>query len=477
VAFTFTIDGADFRSYLELSSLEVSEGLEPHGDTCSFEVEIPNSLVPGSVDRPTSGNPVVVKIGSVTHFKGTVAEVTENPFNPGVTRYSCTCTDFTRWLDRELIATERPSELAGTRIRALVDWVSGELEGIFPFGYSHVDNGYTVGEETYDYVTLSSVLDSLAETCGYHWYVDFDKDIHFYDVGSVGNESPLNTSYSNTLDLDDEAVNLVIGNVILNEDSTQVKNRIFVKGYSEKDANVRYEEAEAEADKSFYKLYQAPWDAASTTVTVQTGTAPPVSRIVIADPLDGAAATLEGKSGQAYICCFNMGLRFPLADLPTAGDIIKIGYHSELPDRISMFEDRASIDFFADRESFGAEDVNQSSGVHSFMISIPDVRVTSIDPIEEMGEYLLRRYAWPARSGSLMTFTLTGWKPGQYFYLTSDSRDLYDYETYAKTDIKESLTMYVHQVVKTFWIVDDGEGGVEELVREHVEFSNQPYPG
>ncbi len=481
MAFTFTIDGYDRNDYLILSSLEVTEGSGPHGDTCSFVIEIPNALVPDTVDRPTSGNPVEITIDKnlpteVVHFKGIVAEVTEEPFNPDVTRYSCSCTDYTRWLDRVLITTERPAELAGDRIKALVTWILNELEGApFPFGTSHVENGYTVEAESYDYVTLSSILSSLAETCIYHWYVDFDKEIYFYEIESADNVSPLDTSYSNILDLDDSDTNLVIGDIVISEDSTQIKNRIYIKGYSEKDSNARPETHTAEADKSFYKLFQAPWDAESTTVTVD-GT----PRTVVIDPLDGAQVTLDGKEGLAYICTFNMGLRFPLTDLPTAGQAIAITYHSELPDRISMFEDKASIDFFADRESYGTASVNQSSGVHSFMVSVPNVKVTSIDPIEAMGEYLLARYAWPLRSGSFTTYSLTGWKSGQYFNLTSDSahRDIYDYESYWKSgddETKNPVVMYVHQVRKTFQVVSDGAGGTEELVREEVEFSNQPY--
>ena len=36
--------------------------------------------------------------------------------------------------------------------------------------------------------------------------------------------------------------------------------------------------------------------------------------------------------------------------------------------------------------------------------------------------------------------------------------------------------MYVLHVTKHFFIVSDGVGGTTELVRETVDFANQPYP-
>lgn len=465
----FEIDGVEYRAYLDLSSLEVTEGLEPHGDTCSFLVEIPNVLVPDTIDRPKSGNPVLVRIGGTIHFKGIIGIATEDPFNPDVTRYHCECTDFTRWLDRKLITVERGAELAGDRIKALVAWIRIDLPS-FPFGTTHVENGFTVAAETYDYVPLSSVLDEVSEACHYQWYVDFDKEIHFFALEE--NPSPLNVSYGNELDLDDTG-NLDIGNVVVTEDTTQVKNRVYIKGYSEK-GDVLYKDGPYPniANQSFYKLYQEPWDWENTEVEVNgeetLGGLDHGTRIVRLDPLDGATETLVGREGEAFVCLFNMGVRFPTTDLPEGG--VTTWYYPAMPDQISMYEDIYSIEFMADREN--------SSGVHEFMISVPSLRVSTIDPVEAMGEYLLQRYAWPFRSGSFATYTLTGWKPGQYFLLTSDAKDLYDYQDFWKSGKTEKnpIIMYVLHVTKHFFEVSDGVGGVTDLVRETIEFANQPYP-
>lgn len=469
MAFTFTIDSVDYRTYLDLDSLEIAEGLEPHGDTCAFLVEIPNALVPGTVDRPKSGNPVDVRVDATVHFKGIIGIVTEDPFNPDVTRYSCECTDFTRWLDRKLITQERSAELAGDRIKALVAWIKIDLPA-FPFGTTHVENGFTVGAETYDYVPLSSVLDEVSEACHYQWYVDFEKEIYFFALET--SVSPLNAGYGNVLDLDDTS-NLDIGDVVLTEDATQVKNRVYVKGYSEK-GDILYKDGPYPnvANQSFYKLHSEPWDWENTEVEIDgeetIGGLEHGTRLVTIDRLLGAPEELVGREGEAYICIFNMGVRFPSTDLP-AGDIT-IWYYPALPDQISMYEDIYSIEFMADREN--------SSGVHEFMISVPSLRVSTIDPIEAMGEYLLQRYAWPYRSGSFATYTLTGWKPGQYFLLTSDAKNLYGYEDYWKSGQAEKnpIIMYVLHVTKHFFVISDGAGGTTELVRETVDFANQPYP-
>lgn len=473
------IDLDDYLAYMDIDSLEITEGLGPYGDTCFFTVTIPNALIPDTIGKPKSGSPVVIILYSVVYFKGIIGTVTEEPVNPDITRYSCDCTDFTRWLDRKLILADRPEELAGERIEALVDWIGTYLSG-FPFDdFTYVSDGFDVEAASYDYITLSSILDEVAEACHYQWYVDFEKKIHFFDLEE--SVSPLDTDYGNLLDLDDPG-NLDIGGIVINEDVTQLKNRVYIKGYAER-SDIKYPDGPYPQveNQSFYKLYQEPWDWESTEVAVsgedvleglERGT-----RVVSLDPLDGADETLIGQDGAAYICIFNMGVRFPSTDLPEGH--FTVWYYPALPDRVSTYEDIYSIEFMANREG--------SSGVHEFLVSAPHLRVETVERVGAIGEYLLRRYAWPYRSGSFTTLTfphvperlgLPDWHPGQYFRLVSSSRDIYDYEIYWKSGQtnKSAITMYVLKVTRTFAEARDEIGGTTLMVKEVIEFANQPYP-
>lgn len=462
--FILRIGGREYGSYLDITTMTVQDSLEAHGDTANFRLVIPDTAL-ATIGKPEGGNQVHFRVNGETQFTGVLMDVVPvRSSSPAVSYYECTCVDYTSWLDRKLIATTRPAEWAGDRIRGLISWVRSQI-GDFSFTSHNVDRGaFVVPQEPveeYDYVTFTSVLTALAESCSFQWYVDFNRDIHFYAERSL--ESPLSQDYGNILDVD---TNLQIGSVTISEDVSQIKNRVYVRGYSQK-GDSTYPDGPywANENQSFYKIYQAPWDVEGTSVVVEGESSP---RIVKLDPLDGTQESMIGKPGEAYLCIFNMGVRFPESDLPESGAPFYVYYNPELPDQITMFEDTHSIRFFARRED--------SSGIHEFVLSAPELRAESIDPIVAIGEYTLARWAWPTITGKLSTYEITGWLPGQSFQVHWASKDLYDYKTYEKTGKKVNLTVYVHKVKKTYKRVrDDDTGLTMTLTLSEVDFSNKAH--
>ncbi len=87
----------------------------------------------------------------------------------------------------------------------------------------NVSDGPTISEIAFDYVQVSDAITKIAEICGYEWYVDYDRDIHFFDKNT----------YPAPFQLDDEQANYK--DLIINTDISQLRNRIFVKSSMLKD--------------------------------------------------------------------------------------------------------------------------------------------------------------------------------------------------------------------------------------------------
>ena len=88
---------------------------------------------------------------------------------------------------------------------------------------NNVSGGPTISEITFDYVQVSEAITKIAEICGYEWYVDYDRDIHFF----------AKNTYPAPFRLDDNQADYK--DLIINTDVSQLRNRVFVKSSGYKD--------------------------------------------------------------------------------------------------------------------------------------------------------------------------------------------------------------------------------------------------
>jgi len=206
--------------------------------------------------------------------------------------------------------------------------------------------------------------------------------------------------------------------------------------------------------------------------TTRAGTFAAVTKKERTDKVLLDVYNLETKPDHSFVtflgavknCVFNWGVRFPTVDLPAAGDLVEVDYRYVIPERVFVYFDPDSIDEMARREG--------SDGHHEIMISLPDYRVSTIDPIKFYAEMVLMRNAWPILTGSFETF-LRGWRSGQFFYLKSNVRDIYDVAHWVKTGRGEKVPVrvWVEQVRKKIVNLDEPEA----IVRTSVDFSSRPF--
>jgi len=99
----------------------------------------------------------------------------------------------------------------------------------FNFGASHdfttnnVADGPVISKIAFNYVQVSDAITRIAEMCGYEWYVDYDKDIHFF----------FKTDFPAPFQLDDDQANYK--DLMISKDISQIRNRIYIKSSAIKD--------------------------------------------------------------------------------------------------------------------------------------------------------------------------------------------------------------------------------------------------
>lgn len=166
-------------------SLTIDDGIEERS-TCAFVVIDPDS------NHYHQGESVIVasdlwndikiwddaKIweDDTIHYAGFIEKPTEKKEpGTGVIFHSITCKDMHYLADKRIIAKAYENVSAGFIVSDLIsDKLSSEgvTVGI-------IQDGPNVIEAIFNYTTVTTALESLAEKAGYIWYIDYDKKLYF----------------------------------------------------------------------------------------------------------------------------------------------------------------------------------------------------------------------------------------------------------------------------------------------------------
>jgi hypothetical protein len=175
MAITLTIAGADKTALLRTNTIIISDNLNSRNlFSCSL-VDLAGSY------RPVIGNSVVLTKDATTLFSGTIDRIAESLFdNKSALQYDLTCVDYNQLFDRFLVPEVYESELAGDIVKDIIDqFVSTES-----ITYTAVEDGPTITKVVFNYTTATAALNELSELVGYDWYLDYDKDLHFFERSS-----------------------------------------------------------------------------------------------------------------------------------------------------------------------------------------------------------------------------------------------------------------------------------------------------
>jgi len=160
----------DIGNKIDRQSLIIDSVLTRGSDSCTFVLNDPEST-------PVRGQEIVIIGDSTTLFGGIIVEAEPSIISGTTMQYSVTCQDYEIVLTRKLVAEVYENKTCKTIIE---DIVSGYVHSDWAITTNNVQEGPIIEYISFDYITPAECIRKLVSETGYNFYVDPNKDIHFF---------------------------------------------------------------------------------------------------------------------------------------------------------------------------------------------------------------------------------------------------------------------------------------------------------
>lgn len=231
---TIQIDGVDKTSIIEMGSVRQSDILNQKVDTLEFVIIYHD----GQTFRPEVNSEVKRYEGATKKFGGKVHRVNKKISGNGEVRYKVSVMDYSYDLDRQMVVEGYQDKTVNYIIN---DILTNFTDGTFTD--TNVDCDITITKITFDRISVIEALQKLADLTGYSFYIDYDKDVHFFEKNTE-------TAPFNITDADG---NHIPQTLEITDDFSQIRNRVFIKG-GEIEGNERAETFDGDGVKEIFKL-------------------------------------------------------------------------------------------------------------------------------------------------------------------------------------------------------------------------------
>jgi hypothetical protein len=473
----------DVTPLIDYESVHVDNNVIMTSDTMSFTmIVLPGDTVTDTANsssvafvRPFCGNEIIWQNPNVVikapdgsskpyrEFGGVVTEVHETLEGASLI-YEVSCKSYVQWFDRHLIQGWYPQQAPETTVKAMV---SRFCPGFTT--YNVKTSGTTITPVYSDYQRPSEAIKSVADQAQLGWYVDYFKDVHMYTFENFNSPLP-----NNILDADNDVVNY--GNLSLVENSEQQINKIYIKGFKTRSADLFFLPFTADGTTFQWSLgYRVSSVSGDVDVVVydsmaqynadaafKSGSAPSAgTKMVLKRDIIDGAPDRGGASNTAYIHYTQHLVRIPNwagtnAAVPS-GKVVVVRFHY-LKDMVWSGQDPEA------QTNTAAVEGGKTDGVYEDVYSDASLTNSTISAVQSKGQLLLMKYRFPQISGTFESYfnatTKSGWVAGQNFILQSDVR------FGGINDV-----MFVQRVSKS--IVKNDTGSL--IVFYNVEFADSPY--
>lgn len=387
------VGGIDVTDSINMGSLSINDEITSKINTCSF-----NSFDVNGEFIPTTSQEVrVVDPYDNVIFAGQISQVSQkrSGINPALDTellsYSISCQDYTRILSRKLIIETYQN-------MTVLDIITAMINKYYPndgLTLNNVETGPLIEQITFNYKTGDKAIEDLAKTIGYDWYVDYDKDIHFFSSGTPTSFFTITDQTTNWSDL------------TIKPDTSQLRNRVYVRGgiyYSDPYTQTILADG---VQNDFTLAYTPSFDNFSLTVDGS----PVTVGLKNVDDAEDFDFLLDRKEknltlGESVWAIANKPL--------LAGQEVDATYNYEIP-ILTVQEDSESINSMIALEG--------GSGVYEYVIL--DKNISSIVDARARAEAELRDYANPVVVGSVSSIYTYGIKSGMLLTINSDRRNLH----------------------------------------------------
>jgi hypothetical protein len=288
--------------------------------------------------------------------------------------------DYTIELNRVLI-TERYEDMTANAIIAdLISQLNEEADDTFTT--TNVDAPTTITSISFNRLSVRQCIEKIASLLNYYWYVDYDRDIHFFAMSDEVAPFALTDSNGNYL----------YDSLVYEENLDQLRNVVLLEG-AEIEGTTREEVYRATDNQKAFPL--ANKFASLPTVKINGSSVTVGIDFITAD----TAMSVAWNYNQKY-------LRF-ISELNSTQTVLVSGI--PLYPLIVQLQDSTSISLY---------------GVYQF--TKKDRTVRTRDEAVELANAQLDAYATPTVTGSFKTYT-AGLKAGQVISIQSDVMGLNDF--------------------------------------------------
>lgn len=377
MALAIKINTVDKSSLIDWASVKWTQILTKEPDT--FEFLIRN--VPSKTYRPALSDVVQFYDGATLLFGGVVVQTDETV--DGLVRYfSVVCKDYTQLMDAVLVSKTYTGQTATAIITDLIS------EFASTFTTTNVAAAVTIDSITFNYLTLSQCLQKIADALqGYDWYVDANKDIHFFLTS--GNVAPFS--------LDDTSGNHVFGSLIFSADLSQLRNQITIRGGTVAGTAVDNQQECDGVQRIFFVGYNL-----STFLAYKALAATPTTFVALTVGKDGI------DNPASFDCLYNPDrglLTFPDASKPAISDVLKYSGTPYFP-LILQQQDSVSVATY---------------GEYDYLII--DKTIVTKQQARDRASAEIIRYGTPLYKGSFRTY-VSGLAQGQTITINSTIRGI-----------------------------------------------------
>lgn len=259
---TIELNSVDISSQVIFDSLSVVQNLTNEVDTAQFSVRKYGAR---TID-PSFNDNIVIQDGSDKIFAGKIVEIEMENETSGGSLLTIKCVDHTLEFDR-LLASKT---YTGQTVKEIIDDLVSSYAPTFTT--TSVTSSYVIPKIVFNQVPLSQCIRKLADIMRYDWYIDADKDIHFFE--KFTNTAPFN--------LTDTSGNYEYQSLKRTADGSQIVNRVKVRG-GEYDGDTFTDIITVSGNDS--KSFKLPYRFANLTIELNTG-AGYVSKTVGIDFID-----------------------------------------------------------------------------------------------------------------------------------------------------------------------------------------------
>lgn len=374
MAIVITVAGQDRTGEVTFNTFQKTDNLYQQVDNCTFSVR---RVAGDGGFVPEVGQEIVVTKDGTKIFGGVVVRVDQSVAAQSTISHAVTCNDYSHYLRRRLV-TERYSAMTVNAIVA--DILSGYAGS---FTDANVNCDIELDSVAFDKLSVAECLERLAKLVSYSWYVDYDRDVHFFAKGTEAAPFPLS----------DVSGGFIYDSLQVRSDLSQVRNRVTVRGGSAVSTSNKTEYWSGDTTRTIFPL--ATKFAEEPTVTVGG-----VGKTVGIEGVD------EDASFQAMWDYNQKSLRFTAGNTPGSGtnNIVITGIYEypilvRVPSTASIFE-------------YGTYD-------HQ----VTDESIKTQGEAVERAKAELAAYQFPQEQGSFTTYE-DGLRSGQTLLISSANRDL-----------------------------------------------------